>query len=31
VVYNRIAQQVAVADRHQHHCFTPTTLQSPGG
>jgi hypothetical protein len=25
------AEQVAVADRHQHHCFTPTTHQSPGG
>jgi hypothetical protein len=24
-------EQIAVADRHQHHCFTPTTLQSPGG
>ncbi len=27
----RIAEQIAVADRHQHHCFTPTTPQSPGG
>ena len=25
------AEQVAVADRHQHHCCTPTTPQSPGG
>jgi len=25
------SEQVAVADRHQHHNFTPTTLQSPGG
>ena len=24
-------EQIAAADRHQHHCFTPTALQSPGG
>jgi len=22
------SEQIAVADRHQHHCFTPNTLQS---
>jgi hypothetical protein len=27
----RKGEQIAVADRLQHHCFTPTTLQSPGG
>jgi hypothetical protein len=31
VVYNRLAQQVAVADLHQLRNFTPTTPQSPGG
>ena len=25
------AEQIAVADRHQHHSFPPTTPQSPGG
>jgi len=25
------AEQIAVADRDQHRCFTPTTPQSPGG
>ena len=25
------AEQIAVADRLQHHSFPPTTLQSPGG
>jgi hypothetical protein len=28
---NPDAEQIAVADRQQHHCLTPTTPQSPGG
>ena len=26
-----LSEQIAVADRNRPHCFTPTTLQSPGG
>jgi len=28
---NKEGEQIAAADRLQHLCFTPTTLQSPGG
>jgi len=31
VYRNADSEQIAVADRHQHHSLTPTTLQSPGG
>ena len=29
--WHPMSEQVAVADRHQHHCLPPTTPHSPGG